>query len=480
MQRRVGGAVKSAQTPIYVGVNIPTGLRNLGTVASQLAYSAMDRINKILRILVGALSAFVIADVALAQIAGFRIHAIDWVLAGIFLGLLIAAALGRVPARVSLGVLSTVGCWIVVEATVGLLAFDYERPFAWYIWPPGYECRVVPHEMPGVDEPGRFTINSVGLRAPEFGPDNEYRILCVGGSTTECLYQDDGRTWIRELAKQLQRDGGKVWVGNAGRSGLNTTDHVTLLTHLPEAHQVDCWLVLCGVNDMGQQLAGVYEKEVHRTWRHTFAYRRPGFGGRWKRPLYQNAYSVAAVSQFAESLQQGWTTSGKVVQDKQGLWYADNRRKRKQAIKFDELPDMTAMLQEYERQLRKIIAVAREQDKRLIFMTQPCMWSPEITPENESLCWAGVCPNGTYRSSAALAEAMGAYNERMRAVCRDEAIELVDLDAQLAKSTATFYDDCHFNDAGSLRVAQLTGEIVQPKILARMRGARGLVGTTNR
>ena len=50
-----------------------------------------------------------------------------------------------------------------------------------------------PGVMPGIQGPSRFTVNSVGLRAREVNGDDgtEYRILAIGGRTTECLYLDD-------------------------------------------------------------------------------------------------------------------------------------------------------------------------------------------------------------------------------------------------------------------------------------------------
>ncbi len=409
----------------------------------------------------------VIIDVAQAWLSGARIYTIDWVVVAVLLGLLIHYARGRIPAKVSLALLSTAACWVVAELALGWLTYKEQRPFAWYVWPPEYRCNVVPNDMPGIDQPGVFSTNSRGLRAPEFSADDDYRILCVGGSTTECFYQDDERTWVRKLDALLDAAGRKAWVGNAGRSGLNTVDHVTLLTHLPEARQVDCWVVLCGVNDMGQQLNGSYEEAVRRTWRHTFAHRRAGFGGRWKRPLYYNSYSVEVGRQLSDAVRSGWFSGGSVVQDKHGAWYAERRRKRKEAVKVDGLPDMTAILDEYEYQLRRIVALGRQHRKRLIFLTQPVLWSSDITPENEALCWSGVRPDGSYRTSATLAQAMGAYNERMKKVCADEGTELVDLAAQLAKSTATFYDDCHFNDAGSAHVAELASKAIRPLSVAR-------------
>jgi len=289
----------------------------------------MDRIGNLLRGSVGGLAVVAIVDIVEAPWSGVRLHAVDWVVVAMLSGLFLLVAKGRISAKMSLALLSSSGGWIAAELALGFLAYDEQRPFAWYVWPPGYRCEVIPSNMPGVDLPGVFSTNSRGLRGPEFRADDDYRILCVGGSTTECFYQDDRRTWARQLAKELETERRKVWVGNAGRSGLNAVDHVTLLTHLPEARQVDCWVVLCGVNDMGQQLNGSYDKSTRRTWRHTFAYRRPGFGGRWERPLYKNAYSVAVVRRFFDAVWNGCFSTGNVVQDTQGAWYVEHRRMRK-------------------------------------------------------------------------------------------------------------------------------------------------------
>ncbi|MCK4235621.1 MAG: hypothetical protein KAX38_00785, partial [Candidatus Krumholzibacteria bacterium] len=47
-----------------------------------------------------------------------------------------------------------------------------------------------PEIMPGVEGRSRFLVNSRGIRGDEFLPDDTYRILAIGGSTTECHYLD--------------------------------------------------------------------------------------------------------------------------------------------------------------------------------------------------------------------------------------------------------------------------------------------------
>jgi hypothetical protein len=56
----------------------------------------------------------------------------------------------------------------------------------------------------GVTGRKRFTTNSLGLRGPELPQDQEpYRIIAVGGSTTECFVLDDSEEWPHVLMEKL-------------------------------------------------------------------------------------------------------------------------------------------------------------------------------------------------------------------------------------------------------------------------------------
>ncbi len=128
------------------------------------------------------------------------------------------------------------------------------------IWPPHLETlfRPAPGLMPGIEGESRFRINSRGLRGDEPDPSARYRILVLGGSTAECLYLDQEETWpalvqglLRERAPALG-----VQVENAGVSGRDTRDHVVQARHLlPQLPDLDCVLLLCGVNDLTLRLS---------------------------------------------------------------------------------------------------------------------------------------------------------------------------------------------------------------------------------
>ena len=54
-------------------------------------------------------------------------------------------------------------------------------------------------------------------------------LITIGGSTTECFYLSDGKTWTELLGLRLARDFPKVWINNAGLDGATTYRHLILL-----------------------------------------------------------------------------------------------------------------------------------------------------------------------------------------------------------------------------------------------------------
>lgn len=416
-----------------------------------------------------ALAVAVLVDVIGYRLGGSTIKGVDYlvlaVIGAFLLGCLLA---GRLAGRFSLAFLSMALVIGVVELALSIASLGHSRPYPWYVWPPGYARRTTASELVGVAPDGRFTINSSGIRGPEFSDRDRYRILCIGGSTTECLYLDDAKTWPHLLAQRIAQQTEGVWVGNVGRSGLNSRDHVTLVENLPEVNAVDCWVVLCGINDLGQQLRGVYDEMSERTFTRTFSYRRPGLFGSLCRPFHRNLLLVDWLEQWRKRTEAALDGAGSdVYQDRQAAWVAELREARRQAKKVDTLPPLEPFLQEYERQLMSIVRLSRDKQVRLVFMTQPNLLKPDMPAELDHLILGGELADGTYLTTAARIKAIGAYNRRMLEVCAREGVECIDLAAELPKSTDVFYDDVHFNESGAHRVAKIAARaLARPESLA--------------
>ncbi len=82
-----------------------------------------------------------------------------------------------------------------------------------------------------LDPVTHVTKNSLGFRGPEPPRDWSERltILTIGGSTTECLFLSDGKTWTDQLTRRFMAVRPDAWINNAGFEGHSTFGHLVLL-----------------------------------------------------------------------------------------------------------------------------------------------------------------------------------------------------------------------------------------------------------
>ncbi|MDY6965805.1 MAG: SGNH/GDSL hydrolase family protein [Halobacteriota archaeon] len=320
--------------------------------------------------------------------------------------------------------------------------------------------------MPGIEGKSSFIINSAGIRGEDFSvaEDNTYRILTIGGSTTECLYLDQTEAWPYLLGEYLNKtaDGRDVKVGNAARSGKNSRHHIMhvkyLLTEYPD---IDAIIILVGINDLGLRIrmgdqydphfmnsSGAEEEMIDQSFE--CAVSPEDYSSS---PFYErtNIWRFAVTLYRRLSYQEAETI---VVQDRAGEWYLKERQKRMNATEIlEEPPDLFLALEEYDRNINSIIDLADDRSVRVIFMTQPTLWRSGLTQDEMDLMWFGDDGNGSYYSVQALNTSMERYNERLLETCSYRGIECIDLADQLPQDATVFYDDAHFNENGARLVA---------------------------
>jgi len=368
---------------------------------------------------------------------------------------------------------------LALLATELILRATHPLARGWFVWPPGLRARFAPAAglFPGVAGEVHLSIDSLGLRGDELPDDAARRILTLGGSTTECLYLDQNESWPG-LVQQLLNERSpstRAWVGNAGRSGHTTREHVFQVEELLKVvSSVDTVVVLAGINDLGRRLARGAAYDPHfldspgasDIARHDAFQVRPlgvDEGGSWFARTaigrLTNTYRRNARSKedSAAPKQHAQGYDGKII----AVW---RRHRQGAAHLIDELPDLTDALAEYQRNLARIVDSARSANARIVLLTQPTMWRADLPSELQSLLWMGgigdfqAKPGSDYYTVRALAEGMRLYNEAMLALARERGVECVDLAALLAGDDAAFYDDCHFNEHGARRVAEALAE----------------------
>ena len=370
-------------------------------------------------------------------------------------------------------VCSTVAAVFIAEMSLRIM-----MPPHYYIWPPHLKQVFKPLQdvMPGISGDSRFEINSEGIRGDELTSAHTYRILALGGSTTECLYLDQSEAWphLVQDAINQRAPGHKVWVGNGGVSGRTTRHHLTAIRYLPFSDlKIDAIVLLVGGNDFLIRLSqgeaydaqfltrpGAEDRLLHEALSGGSSLRRDG-------PLLERTAIWQLVKRARDQTMWGsdraWQQAH--VQDEAGRIYLTWRQHRRNAGTIrDALPDLSVGIAEYESNIVKLLDAAERKSIRVVLMTQPTMWRPDLSESLRSLLWLGgvgdfASETGKpYYSVEVLEKGMRLYNETLLKICREKAVECIDLASALKKDTTVFYDDLHFNENGALQVSRILAE----------------------
>ena len=352
---------------------------------------------------------------------------------------------------------------LLSELVVSLV---FPRPEKFYVRQPNLHATFTSSQdiMPGVPGPSEFITNSLGIRGDEFSERQHYRILAIGGSTTECVYLDQGKAWPHLIQKRLSEFTGlNIWVGNVGVSGHNTRDHIVYMKYLPQQYpRVDAVMILVGVNDLSISIS-------HPDYRPDLLQSPGGEGEVVRKAFYMRPsrfekwwYRRLALWNLWGTVQRAYFSGPR--QDRRGNIQKTRRDHRKDAMIVDQLPDLQPGLAEFRRNLNTLVDLAAANSVRLIFLTQPSIWREGLPAWEAGFLIMGKVahpqtPGKTeYYSVKVLADAMARYNQVTLEVCRIRGVECIDLAAMLPKDLTVFYDDVHFNDRGSRMVAEIVSD----------------------
>jgi hypothetical protein len=308
--------------------------------------------------------------------------------------------------------------------------------------------------LPGLTGTNRFTTNNAGFRGDsliEPKPPGEFRVFIVGGSTTECFYVDDKDDMARVVQNELAAvapAGIVPRVYNVGMSGAASDDHVAMISQRLVHMQPDLIVVFCGINDLTRSI-------YHYDYRHYFDY-NPALHVVWyKRFLmhFQMARRLFALKQRVTG------TGSQRLQEQRTL--VTNYAGLVGLLRSVPASDIPPRTDEgsYATNLRSMIGLAKSNHVRFVYMTQATTWNSRVDPAAKDHHWMryragapGARPGDdgvTFREDL-MDAAMERLNNTMRAVSAEESVPMYDLARVLPKSLEYFYDDCHFNTAGSL------------------------------
>ncbi len=330
-----------------------------------------------------------------------------------------------------------------------------------------------PSLFPGVSGMKRFTANNIGLRGPNFPVNPQtYRIIAVGGGTTQCVHLDDSEAWPQLVMQELnaQQHTVPVWVNNAGLAGETAVSNLYFLRSLPALQNADAYIFLLGLHDLeatvtmnGEPSQKELEKQTmwFLDWSDT---RTPQFPLFRRLALYR--LLTTALSPFEG---QDTRTQNTMAFGSDWLKY---RRGLRATLPTLPLPDLKVGLAEYRARVMALADECQRRSTRCVFLTQPMMWREGLSLKETSALyfgWIGLQgtlsnrfdhPDG-FAPVGDLARAMDLYNKTLLDICSERSLECYDLASAVPKDLSAFYDDAHFNENG----ARIASDFIAEKLL---------------
>lgn len=313
-------------------------------------------------------------------------------------------------------------------------------------------------EIPSLDRVIVHTRNELGFRGEPWPerPESRWKIVAVGGSTTECILLSDGKDWPARLGTKLAARAPEVWVNNAGLDGHSTRGHLVILEKAVLPLRPQLVLLLTGVNDAAAGEVNRFEN------RQILSGVRWGWSGAAAKKLVARSRLLTLAQNLANAVRTRRTGITHRALDVRATPRAEPvDGARRETLRAEH----RAACRTYGARLRRLVALCREAGAEPVLLTQPALFGPATDPVT------GV-DLGTMRAISGLPgdlawEILELYNQAARETGETEGVLVVDLAREVPHSSAFFYDYVHFNNDGAERVAQIVASALEQRIEGR-------------
>lgn len=293
-------------------------------------------------------------------------------------------------------------------------------------------------QIPGKTHPETAYFNAQGFRTRErLGPKppGELRVIALGGSTTEDVWNDAGLHWPLVAERALHAAGRRdVRIYNGAMSAYTTAHSLVRLSLDVLQYRPDVILVMHNIND----LLVVYGA---------------GAQGRPVDASYLVKYGRKSLTSVLDE--------SDVVLSR--LWVFARERLRRLAPARPPPPledyDLESGRTLFERNLRSLVAVARAHGAEVVFVTMPLARSPLRFDETAALARGGVLDR--MPSHDRFLADFDAYNESVRRTGAELGAPVIDAARLVPPDDPLFADLVHTTSAG----VQVMGEAVGSRLL---------------
>lgn len=309
-------------------------------------------------------------------------------------------------------------------------------------------------KIPVLDSVIIHSKNSLGFRGDN--PPEKFSdflsIISVGGSTTECFYLSDNKTWTDILGRELSGDFRKIWINNAGLDGCSSVGHLVLLKDYIIKIKPKIVLFLVGGNDVWLKVSKTYDAEIlkHRT------------------SQIDKILIESELYNLGLNLARYWQTKKmKVGHNPINLIKMEHITILEEKITSLIKLHRDKYIKSYEERLSLLIEICNDNSIIPVLITQPLLSGDgidDITGVN--LETVKIDKGLTGKEYWRLMEL---YNNSTRKMALLHGAWLIDLAKEMPKSSQYFYDNQHFTNAGAQKVAEIIDQRLSPLMANKFR-----------
>jgi lysophospholipase L1-like esterase len=290
--------------------------------------------------------------------------------------------------------------------------------------------------------------NSLGFRGPEKPQHFEdlLSIITVGGSTTECHFLSDDKTWPHLLGEILKDSLPGIWLNNAGFDGHSTFGHQVLLNDHLLKIKPKVILFYVGINEVENDQPSYHDK---------LNFRGSYFS------LKQFLFTNSEVLNLALNLSRGWkaqhmhNTTHKML---------DLRKGKELVLNEQEIADRLVAQRKYlagsRKRIESLIDTCLKHSIQPVFITQPILLGEGMdstTGVNLETYMLEDKLNGKL-----ILEILRLYNKNTKEVCANRNVPVIDIAEVFPKDSRYFYDNSHYTNEGARKLAELIAAELRP------------------
>lgn len=302
-----------------------------------------------------------------------------------------------------------------------------------------------------LDAVTHHTKNSLGFRGPDPPKDFSRRLtmLTIGGSTTECLFLSDGKTWTDAMARRLQQSFPGIWVNNAGLDGQSTYGHLILLRDFVDDLHPRVAVFLIGANDIGLDASNPYDESLTP-----------------RRSAVRSVASFLTDHSELAGLAQNLVRVARARDAGFGHGQVDvttiRHLEHNDAETAATIGKFSEALPAYASRVAALIEESRRHGIEPVFVTQPWLNGDAIDPAT------GVDLSTLQVHGAANGrlwwQVQELYNDVTRRAGRDRGVLVIDAARELPKDSRLFYDFMHFTNEGAARLGVIVASHLEPRL----------------